>query len=95
MESKQERVVRMVGIRDVESPQVESGTAGHSGQVGIQEVVALFVQLGVTDAEYFVELRASGFDLGRRSASWTTTVNEKSPEAAGSLTSISFSVPRF
>ena len=53
----------MVGVGDVESPQIEGGVARHGGQIGIQQVVALLVQLGVVDAEYFVELRTSGFDL--------------------------------
>lgn len=49
MEGEQERVVGMGGVRDVESPQVERGVARHGGQICVQQVVSLLVELSVMD----------------------------------------------
>ena len=58
-EREQERVVGVVGIEKIKRPQVPSVVAGNGGEEGVQQVVALVVQLRIMNAEYLVNSAAA------------------------------------
>ena len=49
--------------QDQQAAEIESIIAGNSCKIGIQQVVALFIESSVMDAENLVKLRAIRFDL--------------------------------
>ena len=61
---EKKRKVRIVGVQQIERTQVEGVVAGNRGEKGVQQVVFLFIQLRVMDAEDFVEVRACAFHPG-------------------------------
>src|SRR5712692_9984200 len=63
MKREEKRVVGVVGVQNQQGTQVEGVVAGYSSEVGVQEVVAFLVKLGVVNAEHFVGVGASRFDL--------------------------------
>src|ERR1700733_1942642 len=63
-EREQKRVIGVVGVEQVQGSQVPGVVAGNRGEEGVQQVVALVVQLGVMDAEYFVELGGGALHSG-------------------------------
>ena len=65
MKRKEKRKIGVVGVEQIQRPQVEGVIAGHGCKKGVQQVVFFFVELGVVDAEDFVELRARPVHLGQ------------------------------
>lgn len=62
VQGEEERVVRIVGIEDEHLPEVEGVVARHGREISVEEVVLLFVELGILDAEGFVEVGARILD---------------------------------
>ncbi len=58
MESEKQREVGVVGIQDEQRTKIEGIVAGHGREVGIEQVVFLFVELCVVHTEGFIKIRA-------------------------------------
>ena len=58
VEGEEKRKVRIVGVEQIERTQVEGVVAGNRREEGVQEVVFLFIELGVVNAENFIEVGA-------------------------------------
>jgi len=58
VKGKEKREVRVIRIEQIQRAQVEDVIAGDCRKKGVQEVVFFFVELGIMDAEDFVEVSA-------------------------------------
>ena len=65
VEGKEERKVGVVRVEQVEVAKVEDVIAGNSREKCVQQVVFLFVELRVVNAEDFVELGARPVHFGK------------------------------
>ena len=65
MQGKEKRKVGVVRVEEIEIAKVEGVVAGNGGEKRIQQVVAFVVELGVVNAEDFVELRGGAFHRGK------------------------------
>src|SRR6266851_4915781 len=63
MQRKEQGVIGVVCVEDEHGPQIEGMIAGHGSEIGVKEVVFLFVKLGVMNVERFIKVRAGRFDL--------------------------------
>ena len=52
------REIRIVGVEQIQGTQVEDVVARNRREKSVQEVVFFFVELGVMDAEHFIEVGA-------------------------------------
>ena len=64
MKGEEKREIRVVGVEQIQGTQVEDVVAGNRREKGVQEVVFFFVELGVVDAEDFIEVGARPVHLG-------------------------------
>ncbi len=58
VEGEQKREIGIVGVEQIQVAEIEGVVAGNRREKCVQEVVFLFVELGVVDAEDFVEFGA-------------------------------------
>src|SRR6266851_9278321 len=58
MKGEEEREIRIVSIEQIQGTQVEDVVAGNRREKGVQEVVFFFIELGIMDAEDFIEVGA-------------------------------------
>src|SRR5882724_11570140 len=64
VQGEKKRQVGVVGVQQIQVPEVEGVVSRDRGEKGIQQVVALSIELGVMHAKDFVELRRCQFDCG-------------------------------
>ena len=65
VKGEEKREIRVVGVEQIQGTQVEDVIAGNRREKSVQEVVFFFVELGVMDAEDFVEVGAGAVHLGQ------------------------------
>ena len=65
MEGEEKGKVGVVGVEQIQGPEVESVVAGNCREECVQKVVFFFVELGVVNTEDFVELGARPVHLGQ------------------------------
>ena len=58
VKGEEKREIRIVGVEQIQESQVEDVIAGYRGEKRIQEVVFFFIELGVVNAEDFIEVGA-------------------------------------
>ncbi len=61
VQGKKQRVVGIVRIEDEHGTEIEGMVAGHGGQIRVEQVVFLVVELGIVDIEGFVKIGARRF----------------------------------
>src|SRR5260370_22352340 len=59
VESEEKGIIRVIGIEKIQRTEVKSVIAGYRREKCVQEIVFLFVKLGVVNTEDLVELGAS------------------------------------
>ena len=64
MQGEEKREIRIVGVEQIQGTQVEGVVAGNRREESVQKVVFFFIELGVMDAEDFVEVGARAIHLG-------------------------------
>src|SRR5580704_7127425 len=64
VKGEKEREIGVVGVEQIKRTQVEDVVARNRGEKGVQQVVFFLVELGVVDAEHFVEIGARSVHLG-------------------------------
>src|ERR1019366_4100684 len=64
VKGEEKREIRVVGVEHVERTQVEDVVAGNHCQKGVQKIVFFFIELGIVDAENFIEVCACLVHLG-------------------------------
>src|ERR1700690_4032443 len=64
VKGEEKREIRIVGVEQIQGAQVEGMVAGNGGEKSVQQIVFFFVQLGVVNAEHFVEVGARAVHLG-------------------------------
>ena len=65
MKGEEKREIRVVGVEQVQGTQVEDVVARNRREEGVQKVVFFLIELGVVDAEDFIEVGASAVHLGQ------------------------------
>ena len=65
VKGEEKREIRIVGVEQIQGTQVEDVVAGNRREKGVQKVVFFFVELGIVDAEHFVEVGARPIHLGQ------------------------------
>ena len=63
MQGEQERVIGIVGVEDQHGAEVEGVIAGNGREIRVEQVVSLFVKLGIVDTEGLVKISAGALDL--------------------------------
>src|ERR1019366_10612599 len=58
VKGEEKREIRIVGVEQIQGAQVEDVVAGNRREKGVQEVVFFFIELGIVDAEYLIEVGA-------------------------------------
>src|ERR1700687_4603461 len=58
VQGEQKRIIRVIGVEEVNGAEVEGVVAGEGREKRIQKIVLLLVQLCIVNAEYLVELGA-------------------------------------
>ena len=64
VEGEEERKIRVIGVQQIQGTQVEDVVAGNRREKSVQEVVFFFIELGVMDAENFIEVGARPVHFG-------------------------------
>src|SRR5271154_6101654 len=64
VKGKEEREIRVIGVEQIQGTQVEDVVARNRREKSVQEVVFFFIELGVMDAENFIEVGARSVYLG-------------------------------
>src|SRR6267143_2609983 len=64
MQGEEERQIGVVRVEQIEVAEVESVISWNSGEKGVEQVVAFFIERRIMHAEDFVELRSCPFDRG-------------------------------
>jgi hypothetical protein len=65
VKGEEKREIRIVGVQQIQGTQVEDVVAGNRREKGIQKIVFFFIELGVVDAENFVEVGTRPIHLGQ------------------------------
>jgi hypothetical protein len=65
VESEEKGIIRVIGIEKILRPEVKGVVAGNCREKCIEEVVFLFVKLGIVNAEHFVKFGACAVHLCR------------------------------
>ena len=64
VKGEEEREIRIIGVEQIQGTQVEDVVARNRREKSVQEVVFFFIELGVMDAENFIEVGACPVHLG-------------------------------
>ena len=64
VKGEEKREIRVVGVEQIQGTQVEDVVAGNRREKGVQQVVFFLIELGIMDAEDFVEVGARTVHLG-------------------------------
>ena len=70
MEGEEKRIVSVVRVEQIHGTEIESAAAGDRRKECVKQIVFLFVELGVMDAEDFIELGASRLELALYTSGW-------------------------
>ena len=65
VKGEEKREICIVSIEEIQGTQVEDVVAGNRREKGVQKVVFFFVELGIVDAENFVEVGARPIHFGQ------------------------------
>jgi hypothetical protein len=58
VKGEEKREIRIVGVEQIQGTQVEDVVAGNRRKKGVQKVVFFFIELGIVNAENFIEVGA-------------------------------------
>src|ERR1700733_5628205 len=64
VKGEQKREIRIIGVEQVQGTQVEDMVAGNRREKCVQKIVFLFVELGIVNAENFIEVGTCPVYLG-------------------------------
>src|SRR5258708_35354390 len=64
VKGEKKREIRIVGVEQIQGTQVEGVVAGNRREKRVQEVVFFFIELGIVDAEYLIEVGTGTIHLG-------------------------------
>src|SRR6266436_5486264 len=56
VKGEEKREIRIIGVKQIQRTQVEDVVAGDCREKGVQQVEVFFIELGVVDAENFIEV---------------------------------------
>src|SRR5712664_3880535 len=65
VKSEEKREIGIVGVKQIQRTQVEDVVAGNCREKGVQQVEVFFIELGVVDAENFIEVGTGPVHLGQ------------------------------
>jgi hypothetical protein len=65
VESEEKGIIRVIGIEEIQRTKVKSAIAGNRREKCVQEIVFLFVELGIVNTEDLIELGACPVHLRR------------------------------
>src|SRR5947199_944555 len=65
VESEEKGIIRVIGIEKIQGTQVKSVISGNCREKCVQEIVFLFVELGIVNTENLIELGACPVHLRR------------------------------
>src|SRR5580658_2393101 len=65
VKGEEKREIRVVRVEQIQGTQVEDVVAGNRREKGVQEIIFFLVELGIVDAENFVEVGARPVHFGQ------------------------------
>src|SRR5260370_37208772 len=65
VKGEEKRKIGIIGVKQIQRTQVEDVVAGDCREKGVQQVEVFFIELGVVDAENFIEVGTGPVHLGQ------------------------------